>query len=123
MIFVDLCSLIFFTISKILTESSISICSIEFDKAMNIPVRPTPALACNNFKSINIHVHDRVVVMKETVNSTGKHLQWHLLLGQVAGLYEKGQPSPVFSVNFNKFFRSPFYRIPISNCFCKLKLR
>ena len=94
MIFVDLCCLIFLTFWKILTASSISICSIEFDKAINIPVRPTPALVYNKFKS------------------THTCLQWHLLRGKVVYLYKKGEPSRVFSVNLNKFVRLPFYRIP-----------
>lgn len=94
MIFVDLCCLIFLPIWKILTASSISICSIEFDKAINIPVRPTPALVYNKFKS------------------THTCLQWHLLRGKVVYLYKKGEPSRVFSVNLNKFVRLPFYRIP-----------
>ena len=49
-ILVDLCSLIFFTIWKIFTAFSMFICSIEFDSAIKIPVRPIPALKRRDHK-------------------------------------------------------------------------
>ena len=88
-IFVDLCSLIFFTIWKIFTPSSMLICSIEFDKAINIPVRPTPALVSKKFRRAVLNgcfekIH---IIFKET--SAKRALQ-------------------TFYVNFKKIFRTNF---------------
>ena len=63
-------------------------------------------------------------VLKNFSKFTGKHLCQSLFLNKVAGLraatlLKKRLWHRCFSVNFAKFLRTPFYRTPLGDCFCK----
>ena len=80
------------------------ICSIEFDRAINIPVRPTPALVSKTIRRFLYHrcfekIH--IICRKASAKGTLR----------------------IFYVNFKKFSEQNFQGTPPEEYLCKLKSR
>ena len=84
------------------------------------------------FKDKSRSSHRRCSVRKGVLRNfakfTEKHLYQSLFFNKVAGL----RPTTLFKkrlwhrclpVSFVKFLRTPFYRTPLGDCFCKFDLR
>ena len=70
------------------------------------------------------HMFFEIVVLKNFVNFTGKHLCWSLFLTQFFTNFIKNTPTQVFSCEICKNFKNTFFlQNTSSGCFCQKRLQ